>query len=367
MANGAELYNYLLKNVFNGHKIAAAGAIASIWGESTWNPYAQNCVPLTYKVVTTRGVLNHWEVEVGDKTPVYNPKTGQIEDAEILAIPYHLDAPICVLGNQKWSVICTVDHRWITSDGEMVRAYDLKLGESKIMVGDGWCESVEFNIFIGLADTFCLTTSTGTWTAYRDEDVAADEMVEPGPFWTGNTGGRGLIGWTPAGTISNAAFEGGMRTQEPAIIQFINSSGDWGTIREMESATSVTQAAWEWGKGVERYGIPDVHPEGIALATSIMNSGGGSAPAQKAADAIARASRSTQDAGGWIYPGMNIIDNHTGQIERTVPPGEDGMGINHVHVYLDGKQIWENQQRYTLQYNSRNNGNGRITGTVRPS
>jgi hypothetical protein len=41
MANGTELYNYLLTNLFGGKKVAAAGAIASIWGESTWNPFAQ--------------------------------------------------------------------------------------------------------------------------------------------------------------------------------------------------------------------------------------------------------------------------------------------------------------------------------------
>ena len=367
MANGAELYQYLLKNVFAGHKIAAAGAIASIWGESTWNPFAQNCVPLTYKVVTTRGILNHWEVQVGDKTPVYNPKTGLVEDATILAVPYHDNAPICVLGNNQWSVICTVDHRWITSDGELVRAYDFKLGETKIMVGEGQFEVVEFNIHIGFADTFCLTTSTGTWTTYRDEQVAADEMVEPGPIWTGNTDGRGLIGWTPAGTISNAAFEGGMRTQEPAIVQFINSSGDWGVISEMKGATSVLQAANEWGKGVERYGINDVHAEGLALATSIMNSGGGSAPATKEADALAKAAQ-THDAGGWIYPGMNLINNKTGGVERTVGPNEQSEGgLIHNVLNVDGKTLFEAVKPYVYQYNSRNSGNGRVNGTWRPN
>lgn len=138
MANGRELFAYLLNNVFGGHKIAAAGAIASIWGESTWNPFAAG------------------------------------------------------------------------------------------------------------------------------------------------TGGRGLIGWTPAGSISNADFSGGMRTQEPAIVRFIQTSGDEGVIRQMMGATSVLQAANLWGKGVERYGINDVHSAGLSLATSIMNaySGGtrGAAP-----------------------------------------------------------------------------------------
>jgi len=128
MANGRELFGYLLNNLFGGHKIAAAGAIASIWGESTWNPFAAG------------------------------------------------------------------------------------------------------------------------------------------------TGGRGLIGWTPASTISNADFSGGMRTQEPAIIRFVQNNGDEGVIRQMMSAGSVFQAANLWGVGVERFGINDVHSTGITLATQIMNS-----------------------------------------------------------------------------------------------
>lgn len=40
IGNGAEVYKYLLGNLFGGNKIAAAGATASIWGESMWNPEA---------------------------------------------------------------------------------------------------------------------------------------------------------------------------------------------------------------------------------------------------------------------------------------------------------------------------------------
>jgi hypothetical protein len=102
------------------------------------------------------------------------------------------------------------------------------------------------------------------------------------------TGGRGLIGWTPPGTISNAAFSGGLSTQLPMVIKFISTSGDWGVISEMNKATSVLEAANLWGKGVERYGINDVHSEGLALATSIMN-GATSQQTQGAANAIAKA------------------------------------------------------------------------------
>jgi hypothetical protein len=93
------------------------------------------------------------------------------------------------------------------------------------------------------------------------------------PFAVG-TGGRGLIGWTPPSTISNAAFSGGMRTQLPAILDFVVNSGDSAVIAEMFRATSVLQAANEWGVGVERFGINDVHPAGVALASSFMAKGG---------------------------------------------------------------------------------------------
>jgi phage-related protein len=41
LGNGAEVYKYLLADLFGGNKIAAAGATASIWGESMWNPESQ--------------------------------------------------------------------------------------------------------------------------------------------------------------------------------------------------------------------------------------------------------------------------------------------------------------------------------------
>ena len=130
MQNGTQLFNYLKSNLFGGNSTAAAGATASIWGESTWNPFAQG------------------------------------------------------------------------------------------------------------------------------------------------TGGRGLIGWTPPSTISDAAFQGGMATQLPAIIDFVNRNGDIGVIHQMEGASSILEAANEWGHGVERFGINDVHSTGLALAAQIAAGGG---------------------------------------------------------------------------------------------
>jgi SLT domain-containing protein len=74
------------------------------------------------------------------------------------------------------------------------------------------------------------------------------------------------------------------------------------------------------------------------------------------------------DSGGWLMPGLTLAHNNTGQPEKVIGPngGDDG-GVNHVHVYLDGKQIWENQQRRTLQYDARNNGSGNVTGAWAPN
>ena len=156
MANGTQLYEYLLANLFNGNKIAAAGAAASIFGESAWNPFA---------------------------------------------------------------------------------------------VG---------------------------------------------------TGGRGLIGWTPPSTISDAAFNGGMATQLPAIIQFVSRNGDQGAIAEMETAPNVAAAANIWGPKVERFGINDVHPEGIALATQIMNAASTSANTKTATKKAMGGLIKGFSQGGWI-------------------------------------------------------------------
>lgn len=180
-SNGEQLYNYLLDNVFGGNKIAAAGATASIWGESGWNPYA----------------------------------------------------------------------------------------------------------------------------------------IGPG-------GSRGLIQWTPGNKISNAVFQGGMRTQLPAIIDFISSSGDWGVINQMKRAASVSDAAYLWGKGVERYGVSDVHSEGIRLATSFM------------------------DQGGWLPPGVTMVLNNTGRHELVLSPAQQAELIGSGRV----DSLGSNGNTYVANFDS---------------
>lgn len=90
------------------------------------------------------------------------------------------------------------------------------------------------------------------------------------------TGGRGLIGWTPASTLPDSAFTGNaakdMSTQLPLILEFVNKNGDQGAVAMMAGAPTVSAAALIWGKRVERFGISDVHTQGVDLATQIAKS-----------------------------------------------------------------------------------------------
>lgn len=90
------------------------------------------------------------------------------------------------------------------------------------------------------------------------------------------TGGRGLIGWTPASTLPNSAFTGNaakdMSAQLPLILEFVSKNGDQGSVAMMAGAATVSDAAQIWGKKVERYGINDVHTQGVDLAVQIAKS-----------------------------------------------------------------------------------------------
>jgi len=90
------------------------------------------------------------------------------------------------------------------------------------------------------------------------------------------TGGRGLIGWTPPSKLSNSAFTGNaaqdMSAQLPLILKYVSDNGYQQYVRMMDGAKSVHDAAEIWGQKVERYGIDDVHTQGVDLAVQIAKS-----------------------------------------------------------------------------------------------
>jgi phage-related protein len=381
MQNLLSLAKYLVAHGLTA--AAAAGVAGDVYGESGGNPESVNCVPLTYKVVTDRGILQHWEVRIGDLTPTYNPRTGRMEDAVILDVPYHYNARICRLGNLRWSVICTWDHKWITEDG-LVRTDEMQKG-TKVLLGDGWWEPVDFIWDMEYEDTFCLTTTTGTWCAYRDEEVAADEGNQSGKFWTGNSGGFGLIGWTgntiglPAGftgPTGNATHD--LDEEIAGVLGYIQANG--GVAALNAASTNPTSASDYFSQVYERPLVldSDTRPSIAAEVYAELAAASAAAAAEKSAGTAVKALSTvtlaggglipaTHDAGGWLYPGMNLINNNTGGIERTVGPREEGEGhVVHSVVNLDGKTIFESMKPYVYQYNARNSGNGNINGIWRP-
>jgi hypothetical protein len=98
------------------------------------------------------------------------------------------------------------------------------------------------------------------------------------------TGGCGLMGWTPVSSIKlyggtcraagvgNASDDADMQSQLGAILKFVSANGDQGAVDSMKSASTVEGAANIWGPKVERFGINDVHAEGVATAIKIANS-----------------------------------------------------------------------------------------------
>ena len=84
--------------------------------ESSGNPKAQNnwdCVTLDVGILTRRGWLNHDDVQIGDETIGYNPKTGKSEWTRISNIVHYDDAKLIHLSNSRWSVTTTPNHRWL--------------------------------------------------------------------------------------------------------------------------------------------------------------------------------------------------------------------------------------------------------------
>jgi hypothetical protein len=196
MQNGLELYNYLLKYVFQGNKIAAAGATASIWGE---------CLPLNYRIVTDRGVLSHDEVKPGDETLGYNLVTGREEWCRVVKVMHYENMPVVRIGGNGWHAECTPNHKWLVErDGitVLVPVLEMRFGDV-IFLRNGRTVRLLFYSDIGRKDVWCVTTALGSFTTVKGGDEFDQASATADSFLTGNsswdpfavgTGGRGLIG-----------------------------------------------------------------------------------------------------------------------------------------------------------------------------
>ena len=112
--------------------------------EKDYRAKLKGCVPLTTKILTQRGWLNHNEVRIGDMTPglVSNGVTAW---TRINAIHHWDSKPVYRMGHARWSVEVTDNHRWAVANTDtmykhndysftMQETKDIKLKSSSLLV-----------------------------------------------------------------------------------------------------------------------------------------------------------------------------------------------------------------------------------------
>jgi hypothetical protein len=96
---------------------AATGHAFEVRGESYVNKtsYIENCecVPLDSEILTRRGFVLYWELEIGEDVLAYDPATDQCLWTPLLAVTKYDDAPVVRISNKhSFDFICTHDHSW---------------------------------------------------------------------------------------------------------------------------------------------------------------------------------------------------------------------------------------------------------------
>lgn len=96
---------------------AATGHAYEVRGESyiNKNSYIENCecVPLESEILTRRGFLLFWELNVGEDVLAYNPANDRCEWTPLLRITTYPDAPVVRIRNKHgFDYKCTPDHSW---------------------------------------------------------------------------------------------------------------------------------------------------------------------------------------------------------------------------------------------------------------
>lgn len=179
----------------------------------------------------------------------------------------------------------------VTGPNQMVNAEDERDGTRMAsLAGAAWF-GIPKGGFPGGSGGFSGTGGTAIYTYLLNNVFNGDKIAATGALasiwgesgWNPEsvgTGGNGIIGWTPPrpGIVTGNPTKD-MAKQLPMVSDFIRQSGDEGVIQEMMHAGTILEAANLWGRGVERFGINDVHSAGINAAKAIANSVGNSTAA----------------------------------------------------------------------------------------
>lgn len=267
------------------------------------DPLWHGCVPMDTFVLTRRGWVRFEDVKVGeDETVGYNPETGLSEWTRIVGMHHYADAELWTISDGEWSADVTPGHKWLTDDG-LIETRDLT-EESVIRIstrkGDG-VPGLGWEVHVRnvrrtdarRAEVFCPTTELGTWTARQGEDA----------FLTGNSGRA--IDFMGYNLDRMAQFFMGMQGRVLELIHWSVATGKKYGITRGRIRDFPTQ-------------FP-LHKNHLHIAMA----GGGLVPNVTAAapnlgPSLAQAlgiPHLLRDQGGWIPPGLSIMDNRTGGYE----------------------------------------------------
>ncbi|MDW8105904.1 MAG: hypothetical protein RMK45_00330 [Armatimonadota bacterium] len=74
------------------------------------------CVPLSTRILTTRGWKYYHELVVGEPVLAYDVRTDRLQWVPLVAVRCYANAPVVRLWNDRgFEVVCTPDHRWVVA------------------------------------------------------------------------------------------------------------------------------------------------------------------------------------------------------------------------------------------------------------
>ncbi|HEX8635589.1 MAG TPA: hypothetical protein VF703_15690 [Pyrinomonadaceae bacterium] len=96
---------------------AATGHAFEVRGESYVNKtsYIENCecVPIDSEILTRRGFVLYWELNIGEDVLAYDPETDRCVWTPLLRVTTYNDAPVFRVSNKhSFDFRCTKDHTW---------------------------------------------------------------------------------------------------------------------------------------------------------------------------------------------------------------------------------------------------------------
>lgn len=185
-----------------------------------------SCVPKTTLILTENGWNHLTQVQPGEETLGFNPKTKRQEWTRINSVHSYPHAPLLSIrttpnSQVEFSTRCTPEHKWLILNAhnekvELIQAKDFtKLNpRSQLIIGqdpDTWVSLSDVTVedHLETSEVWCPNTTLGTWYA--------GDTITGSCFLTGNT-------WWVRQAITRAVADQGRTIRVPVhMVETINS------------------------------------------------------------------------------------------------------------------------------------------------